>query len=250
MTAHERLASARLKIERAQKHISDVEAEVLTFVQTNPYRIKAKKYVHAGQVLKGEYVLYRVDPVPSVISVMTGDALHNLRSALDHLAYQLFLIGTPAGRSWRHVYFPIYESVEEYRAKKGRRVKGMRKDAIESIDALKPYRGGNEVLWHLHELNNTDKHRLVLTVGAVFQKIDFAPVLREEAARFMAANPPTVSLIAAKITSTIRAIAPNRITGLRNAWPTGRSGDHGEASSIVAPRGGKPKGLRLTGQLS
>jgi hypothetical protein len=56
--------------------------------------------------------------------------------------------------------------------------------------------------------------------------------------------------IAAKITSTIRAITPNRNHGLRNAWPTGRSGDHREASSIVAPRGGKPKGLRRTGQLS
>jgi hypothetical protein len=58
----------------------------------------------------------------------------------------------------------------------------MRNTAIEAIDALKPYRGGNDVLWHLHELNNTDKHRLVLTVGAMLRDVDLRPIVEDEAA--------------------------------------------------------------------
>jgi hypothetical protein len=44
----------------------------------------------------------------------------------------------------------------------------MRPDAIQAIKALKPYKGGNDTLWKLHKLDNTDKHRLVLTVAAAF----------------------------------------------------------------------------------
>jgi hypothetical protein len=35
--------------------------------------------------------------------------------------------------------------------------------AIKAIDAFKPYKGGNEHLWKIHELNNIDKHRLLFT---------------------------------------------------------------------------------------
>ncbi len=41
----------------------------------------------------------------------------------------------------------------------------MRQEAIEAIDRLKPYKGGNEPLWKIHELNNIDKHRFLFTVG-------------------------------------------------------------------------------------
>lgn len=45
-------------------------------------------------------------------------------------------------------------------------MKGMRADAKKAIDDLKPYRGGNAALWQLHELNNIDKHKFLLTGGA------------------------------------------------------------------------------------
>jgi len=33
-------------------------------------------------------------------------------------------------------------------------------------------KGGNDVLWQLHELNNVDKHRLILTVGSAVRSTD------------------------------------------------------------------------------
>jgi hypothetical protein len=35
--------------------------------------------------------------------------------------------------------------------------------AIKFIDALKPYKDGNDALWRIHELNNIDKHRTLFT---------------------------------------------------------------------------------------
>ena len=31
---------------------------------------------------------------------------------------------------------------------------------------MKPYKGGNDLIWSLHSLNNIEKHRLLLTVGS------------------------------------------------------------------------------------
>ena len=42
-------------------------------------------------------------------------------------------------------------------------------EAIKRIDALKPYKGGNDVLWRLSRLNNIDKHRLLLTTAMRFK---------------------------------------------------------------------------------
>jgi hypothetical protein len=58
----------------------------------------------------------------------------------------------------------------------------MRDDAIKAIDALEPYGGGKgEVLWHLHCLNNIDKHRMLLTVLASIDLHSMLPSQRAEA---------------------------------------------------------------------
>jgi len=54
----------------------------------------------------------------------------------------------------------------KYEAKKRGKMEGARKTTFDAIDALKPYKGGNDLLWVLYRLNNIDKHRLLITVGS------------------------------------------------------------------------------------
>lgn len=54
----------------------------------------------------------------------------------------------------------------------------MRQEAIDAIDAVEPYKGGRDDLWLLHELDITDKHRLLVAVGSHFQSVDIGPALR------------------------------------------------------------------------
>ncbi len=42
---------------------------------------------------------------------------------------------------------------------------GMRPAAVRAIDELKPYKGGNDQLWRIHELDIIDKHHALFTVG-------------------------------------------------------------------------------------
>jgi hypothetical protein len=51
---------------------------------------------------------------------------------------------------------------------------------MNAIAALKPYQGGNPALWHLHRLNNVDKHRLVITVGLTNTAHSITASLREK----------------------------------------------------------------------
>jgi hypothetical protein len=46
------------------------------------------------------------------------------------------------------------------------KTEGIPAGAVKLIEATKPYKGGYDNLWILHELNNIDKHRLLITAAA------------------------------------------------------------------------------------
>jgi hypothetical protein len=71
--------------------------------------------------------------------------------------------------------FPIAHSAEAYKSSLSRVVPGIRQEALEALNGIKPYQGGNFFLWLLHRLNITDKHRLLLAVCVVSHVDCFAP---------------------------------------------------------------------------
>lgn len=147
-----------LKVERADKHIDDLERQIATFSDAGPYT-----FSHRDDAQRGERTFYVhfTKQIPDDFSLIIGDALHNMRSALDHLATHLVEIGIPP--KVKNPYYPIFETAEEYEAEKLRKVKGARPEAIKAIDATQPYKRGNGwALFDLHTLNNRDKHRLVI----------------------------------------------------------------------------------------
>ncbi len=171
----DRLAGARAKVERAKQHINELDTILGAFFRTNPYRVGTKRDPQTRRLI---YYLVSVRDVPPEISVVAGEVLQSMRSALDHLAYQLVLVGTGQSDPFYHVYFPIFDSSSEYEAKKLKQIRGMRQDAIDAIDELKPYRGGNDTLWRLHKLNLVDKHRLLVTVGSQMRSADIEDYLK------------------------------------------------------------------------
>jgi len=116
----------RIKIERAKKHIEDLNLAHNIFLASSPYELATKIDPQTGEHI---FYLARVDDVPLSLAAVIGDILHNLRSTLDNLAYQLFIIGTPGGDA-KHVYFPIFDSAAKYKAGVNGKVHGMRPDAI------------------------------------------------------------------------------------------------------------------------
>ncbi len=166
MLADDRLRLIRVKIERAYKHLDELEAAVLSLGEATFKTISIERQPEFTKpVLKADPLYIYGFDIPAI----AGDIVHNLRCALDHLAFQLVSVGVEAGESrtekWADIQFPIFHSPASYEAGKGRRIEGMRREAVEAIDRLKPYQDGNDALWLLRQLDNTDKHNFILISG-------------------------------------------------------------------------------------
>jgi hypothetical protein len=169
-TADERLALIRAKVERAEQHIHNLDVTVRAFLDSNPYLTARQTHPERPDFMV--YWLSGARPIPTLISLIAGDALANLRSALDHLAYHLALVnGTTDEKVLKATYFPISDDATKYVTEAPGKVKGMSQAAKEAIDACRPYKGGNDALWRLHRLNNIDKHRLLVTVCTLFESV-------------------------------------------------------------------------------
>jgi hypothetical protein len=149
-----------VKIENAKKHLRTLE------LGAADYRNRTEMIWGATADPNVPWTKH-VPVIPFDVLAGAGDVIQNLRSALDHLAFQLVMVGTndvgPANPS--RIQFPIHRDRGTYDSNKSARTEGMREDAKLAIDAAKPYKGGNEALWRIHELNNIDKHRMLFTVA-------------------------------------------------------------------------------------
>src|SRR6266516_936090 len=88
------LSGVLIKIDRAIAHLDDFDREA------EPVEAACRDaIVRERDEQRSEYVFRfdRVPAVPAVLSAIVGDAIHNLRVSLDHLAWQLVIAtgGTP-----------------------------------------------------------------------------------------------------------------------------------------------------------
>jgi hypothetical protein len=162
MTADERLALIRVKIERAKQHFADLEAARDRFIKSNPYSLGKKPDPKPGHEGCNLWFMTRIDPIPTEIAMLVGDAIHNIRSALDHLACQLvFASGNSISDQ---TSFPIFKGTQINEPSFARKVQGM-SQAAQDIRSSEPYKNGKgHTLWVLHELDIADKHHGLLTI--------------------------------------------------------------------------------------
>jgi|SRR5882762_198517 len=77
---------------------------------------------------------------------------------------------TSDGEPGAHTAFPIVDPVK-FKTEQDevqfieRKIEGMRAVIKDAIRSVKPYKGGNDILWTIHDLDIVDKHRILLAVG-------------------------------------------------------------------------------------
>lgn len=161
----DRLAGINEKIRRAKQHVNDLESAIRVFLDRQPYRIVSEEQPETGKKL---YRVRVAEQPPKSWATFIGDAVHNLRSALDHLAWQLVEAG--GGMPGDQTAFPVGNDVKSLESELARRVHGAHPEAVDAIRRLQPYKGGNgDLLWRLHRLDIYDKHRLLLAIGAAYR---------------------------------------------------------------------------------
>ena len=151
-------SSCYLKIERANQHIADLDTLLSDFIKANPHRIIIHPDSETGQV---RLAVDLNKPLPAHCSTITGDAVHNLRTALDHLACALVEAG--GGVVKAHTVFPFHEDRDNFEANFEGKIEGASKEAINLVKSMEPYKGGaGNALWRLNKLDVADKHHSLL----------------------------------------------------------------------------------------
>jgi hypothetical protein len=156
------------KVDRARHHLRCLNAETAEWVKEHPLGSTGHFDPETG------WHVERFNPPPEVplsLAVIVGDYLHDLRSALDHLAWQI--VRRHGGRKpGGHTAFPIHTSRDDFfcqvelpsKRNRSNKLWGLTPgtDAWTFIEGLQPYHRGdprNDPLALIQLLNNIDKHR-------------------------------------------------------------------------------------------
>jgi hypothetical protein len=107
---------------------------------------------------------------------LLGDFVHNLRSALDHLAIALVLSNKPTAKI-NQTAFPMFakdplrsNAPASDKAAWKKRISGMTAQQVAAINAVQPFNnplqaGRTDTLTVLNSLSNTDKHKRLIPIG-------------------------------------------------------------------------------------
>ena len=182
------LVGARAKIDRARRHLLELTSDIQEFQSAHHYEVIEEADPHTGDWV------YRVridQDIPLEWGAIVGDVIHNLRSALDFGAWQL--VCAAGGTPNRATAFPITEKTEIFGLEANHRLQGASPQAMRLIKHLRPYSGGNEALWTLHQLDIIDKHRLLLPVGLAHRPGRFSCTIRVNDGEPIESPPPPIS---------------------------------------------------------
>lgn len=151
--------SAELKIERAAKHVVELnelisEKHPFTFIcETDTETHKRTAFVKEDE------------PTVCAVAAISGDIVHNLRTALDHAYWGIVSPHVTTPREESNIQFPFSKTAARLEESiKNRFADRVSPKFFQALIDLKPHgdSGGNELLYLIHQLDALDKHRLLI----------------------------------------------------------------------------------------
>jgi hypothetical protein len=174
--------SVELKFTRVGEHMKSLDEAINAFLRTEPYG--ARREVEGNGY---EHVFYWTSykDCPDNFGLIAGDAIHNLRSSLDHMAVALAIEGAKSsGKSlnWddlKKLQFPVVIEHPDFieQVRRGR-LRNVVTNAVDVIESVQPYNKDPQApkrspLAMLSFLDNSDKHSVLTTsaMGPVAERI-------------------------------------------------------------------------------
>lgn len=156
------LLDAEASIDWAVAQIPVLQERIVAWRRDKPYAIRIDTDSEPGKKL---YRVCDIKPLDPIINAEAGAIVHSIRSSLDLLACALAARNGHADST--DTYFPIWKTEAAFlrpHAKNSGLEKIERLSQIDQniIKGLRPYPGGNDLLFTLHTLDITRKHRRLL----------------------------------------------------------------------------------------
>jgi hypothetical protein len=164
-----KLTGVHAKLDRADALIESLRAqlyEIMGGPSGENFAVAARYETYDG--LPAVTLFAEKVPVfPASTSIYIGEIVHDLRSALDNLAWSMVPYSLrrnlKPGAS-RQVEFPMAHSATEFQAWIGRRIPGSTVGQQQVINQYQPFRRTDQgrAIRTLQTLSNTDKHRRIV----------------------------------------------------------------------------------------
>jgi hypothetical protein len=162
------------KIDRSGEHIDTLNREIAEWAQGHPYSVASEP--HGQSTHHRIYVRLHKAPDVRRWGLLLGDAVHNLRSALDHLVYAgaICVTGQNPPPDERKLQFVVVDALGEWlAAQQQRHMRPLTDEMRTFIESLQPYKSNNQndpngyqlnLLRWVRELDDADKHRAIRPV--------------------------------------------------------------------------------------
>lgn len=154
---------ALLNLRRGKEHLNALDREFDKFYTRDFYTITCEYNPESSQYIAR---LKITRPIPQHSwGLQLGDSVHNVRSALDYVAWRL-AGSDPADLT---TLFPTCRHPAKFKSL-GYRVKRIHPDALTEIESMQPYKRPDPVhssLWLIEELDARDKHKLITMTQSI-----------------------------------------------------------------------------------
>lgn len=208
------LRGSLAKIDRAKKHIDALRRAIKEVAPKGEFVSLRRQFEPEQRAIV--YRIERIIEIPEDWSLIIGDAVHNLRCALDHLAWQLAIRHfnglEPADRRIiKQIQFPVVIQKDQWVAHINR--KHMSVADAENLKEFQPFNLGPnsraqgklhplEMLAGFSGLSNIDKHRSIQVTYTVLHEgrftndgryIDCTPLLNKDGLGQWILTPPSAT---------------------------------------------------------
>lgn len=184
-------ATSQARLDQARRRWSEIDGEIRVFI-SGDQPVTSFATDECGWTTVA--VAADMDPPPLTLGVLFGELMHNLRSTLDNLVFDL--AGQPKGNKRGQTSFPIADSEDDYLVARREGEASMRERCLEgvpdpmkdAIDALQPFNPLDDFLlasWGterdrhplqlLRVLSNADKHRIIHPAAALAEPPSMLP---------------------------------------------------------------------------
>jgi len=174
------LADIDDRVDRAEEHLEPIKIGLRDYFNSDSYRFVGKFDPDIGVQFTGG-----ANPPPVILSTLTGEMLHDLKSALDHLACEF--VRRHGGQTNQRTMFPLCKAFPTP-DKDGVRppleiANEVSAAAYALIERAQPAQYGADYathpLWFLQRMAIVDRHRKIAISGVWLQNIAFNGVAWE-----------------------------------------------------------------------
>jgi hypothetical protein len=157
--------SARLRVERARIHSSEMTAVWNEFLEPHPFSFDLVRESDTAYLLRCELHT----PLPGLLSALFGEWLYNLRSALDYIVWAAaaHASGSVPPPNEGGLQYPIYDDESAWERNRWR-LKTLAPHHLAMLETMQPFRSdadANYLGW-INRLARIDRHRRLTTFTA------------------------------------------------------------------------------------